>query len=134
MSYSSYREYSETDKFLDELFREDAEIAWSCEGPHDSMQPSMNITVVKPEGEAEKTYLQSLISEISEKLSKLLEICENLPTDRDRGVYFTKEELISRMISISNQIDSIIIDAESASSENAGSIITGCVPMANSMF
>lgn len=137
MRYSNYREYSETDKFIDDLFKEDAEISWSCDGPQDSMEPSMNITVVKQEGEAEKTYLKSLISEISEKLSEILEACETLPSERDRNTYFTKEELISRMISLSNQLDGILMDVESVSAANTMngmSIVSGTVPTINSMF
>ena len=40
-----YSEYSETDRFLDELFAEDAELGWSCDGPQNQQQDGMTIVI-----------------------------------------------------------------------------------------
>ena len=133
-----YSEYTETDKFLDELFAEDAEIGWSCEKPCDGHN-AMNITVVKPEGEAELTYIKSLIEEIAEKLMEVADKASSLPDDKKRECYcITKEDLISRLISVNNSIDGINLDideASTASNMNASvAIIGGGFPMGQPMF
>lgn len=128
MCYKNYEDYNEMDKFLDNLFREDASFEWSCEHPHDEMSPSMNITVVKKEGEAEVTYIKSIISEFSEKFNEILDKCESLPDERQAHTFsFTKSELISRLISMSNQLDDIIsdIDTHSTGSTTTTTIIGG---------
>lgn len=138
MSYTDYDDYNETDKFLDELFSEDAEFGWSCESPENDMEPSLNITVVKGEGEAEKTYIKSIISDFSEKLSEILEKCDSLPDERKAHTFsFTKNELISRLISMNNQLDDIIADMETYSGNGMSStttIIGGTLPMGQPMF
>ena len=129
MRYTDYDDYSETDKFLDKLFKEDAEFGWSCERPHDDMEPSMNITVVKQDGEAEITYIKSIISEFNEKFSEILDKCESLPDERKAHTYsFTKNELISRLISMSNQLDDIIVDIDQyAGTSMSGNITTAII-------
>lgn len=140
MRYTDYDEYSETDKFLDKLFREDAEFGWSCEKPQDGMEPSMNITVVKQDGEAEITYIKSIISEFNEKFSEILDKCESLPDERMSHTYsFTKNELISRLISMSNQLDDILVDMDQYSAvPTSGNVTTaiigGGMPIGEPMF
>lgn len=134
-----YSEYSDTDKFLDELFAEDAEIGWQCEGPPPEGHNIANITVVKQEGEAEVTYIKSLVSELSEKLMEIVDKVDSLPDERDRGYTFTKEECISRLISVSNSIDSIVEEINAANPSVSGNssiaIIGGGIPMGTpSMF
>ena len=133
-----YSEYTDTDKFLDELFAEDAEIGWSCEKPCDTHN-AMNITVVKPEGEAELTYIKSLIEEIAEKLMEITDKASTLPDEKKREAYsITKEDLVSRLISVSNSVDGILLDIEESSTAgnlNASmTIIGGAVPMGQPMF
>lgn len=110
-----FDEYSETNKFLDELFEEDRTFGWECEAPQTTTNNALNITVVKKEGEAEKTYLMSLAEEIAEKLSEVIEKFDEIPDEKDRSNFFNKSELISRVISLSNSIDGIIQDIESSS-------------------
>jgi hypothetical protein len=133
-----YSDYNETDKFLDELFAEDAEIGWSCEKPCDGHN-AMNITVVKQEGEAELTYIKSLISELSEKLMEISDKAASLPDEKKREAYsITKEDVVSRLISVNNSIDAILLDIEESSvagNMNASmTIIGGGFPMGSPMF
>lgn len=127
-----YSEYTETDKFLDELFAEDAEFGWACEKPCDGHSIA-NITVTKPEGAAEVTYIKSLVSELSEKLMEIVDKVDSLPDERDRGYTFTKEECISRLISVSNSIDSILEEIDASGPTITGNssmtIIGGGIPM-----
>lgn len=115
---AEYDEYSETNKFLDELFQEDCELEWGAQGPDYNTNNALNITVVKDENEAEKTYLQALASEIAEKLSEIIEKFDTLPDEKDKEVYFNKNELISRIISVNNSIDAILCDLESSATAN----------------
>lgn len=128
----SYLEYTDTDKFLDELFAEDAEFGWQCEKPCDGHNIA-NITVIKQEGEAEITYIKSLVSELSEKLTEIVDSVDGLPDERDRGYSFTKEECISRLISISNLIDGILEEVKAANisipDNSSATIIGGGIPM-----
>lgn len=110
-----FDEYSETNKFLDEIFEEDCTFGWECQAPQTATDNALNITVVKKEGEAEKTYLMSLAEEIAEKLSEIVDKFDEIPTEKDRSNFFNKSELISRVISVSNSIDGIIQDIESCS-------------------
>lgn len=133
-----YSEYTETDKFLDELFSEDAEIGWSCEKPCDGHN-AMNVTVVKQEGEAELTYIKSLVQELAEKLMEISDVATSLPDEKQRECYnITKEDLISRLIGINNSLDGIMSDIESAAvSDNMNksiAIIGGGIPMGQPMF
>lgn len=127
-----YSEYTDTDKFLDELFAENAEFGWQCEKPCDGHNIA-NITVVKQEGEAEVTYIKSLVSELSEKLMEIVDSVDGLPDERDRGYTLTKEECISRLISVSNSIDGILEEIKAANPSISGNssvaIIGGGVPM-----
>lgn len=132
---AEFDDYSETNKFLDELFEEDCEFGWSCEQP----QPKSphNITVVQPEGSAEETYLKTLAEEMGEKIMEILDKASTLPTERDRGQFLTKEELVARLISISNSLDMLLCDMEDASGAGfAGTttIIGGTLPLAPKMF
>ena len=130
---AEYDEYSETNKFLDDLFEEDCEFGWSCEQP----QPptARNITVVSQEGQAEETYLKSLIEEIGEKLAEIVDKASSLPDDRGRGVFLTKEDLISRIISINNTVDTLLNDMEEISNSTATTtIIGGTLPFTTPMF
>ena len=130
-----YDEYSETNKFLDELFQEDCEIGWTSDAPQTSTNNALDITVVKQDGQAEEEYLQELASEMAQKISEILDKATALPTERDRGIHLTKEELVSRMISISNSLDMIKCDIEDATScaQNSGVIVSGGCPF-NGMF
>lgn len=133
-----YSEYTETDKFLDELFSEDAEIGWSCEKPCDGHN-AMNVTVVKQEGEAELTYIKSLVQELTEKLMEIADNAASLPDEKERECYnITKEDLISRLISVNNNLDGIILDIESAdtanSMNNTMTVVGGGIPMGQPMF
>lgn len=133
-----YSEYTETDKFLDELFSEDAEIGWSCEKPCDDHK-LVQVKVVKQEGEAELSYIKSLVEELSEKLMEIADNAASLPDEKERECYnITKEDLISRLISVNNNLDGIILDIESAdtanSMNNSMTIIGGGVPMGQPMF
>ena len=59
---------TDVDKFLDDLFAENAEIGWQCDEPTHQNQSGVSITVVKDaESSAEETYMRSLIEEIVEK-------------------------------------------------------------------
>jgi hypothetical protein len=131
---AEYDEYSETNKFLDELFQEDCEFEWQSDRPT-STSNALNITVVKPEGAAEETYLAELASEIGEKISEIIDKSKSLPSERDRGVFLTKEELISRLISVSNTLDQLNLEIEEAcgTTVRQTTIIGGGCPFANIM-
>ena len=127
-----FDENSETNKFLDELFEEDCTFGWECEAPQTSTNNALNITVVKKEGEAERSYLMSLAEEIAEKLSEVIDKFDEIPDEKDRSNFFNKSELISRVISLSNSIDGIIQDIESSSTasnlNNTIAVIGGAAP------
>lgn len=129
-----YDDFSETNKFLDEIFREECEIGWSSDCPQNDSHNALNVTVVKPEGAAEKTYIASLVSEISEKLAEILDIVDDLPNEKDRSVLLTKEDLISRLISVSNTLDFLKQDAEEASNKGVTTAIIGGGCPFSSMF
>lgn len=133
---AEYDEFSETNKFLDELFQEDCEIGWEAEQPQTNTNNALNITVVKQEGEAEMTYLAQLASEMGQKITEILDKADSLPTDRDRGITLTKEELVSRLIGISNSLDMLICDMEDAAGQQAqgSAIIVGGGCPFNGMF
>jgi hypothetical protein len=126
-----FDEYSETNKFLDELFEEDCTFGWECEAPQASTNNALNITVVKKEGEAEKTYLASLAEEIGEKLCEIIDKFDNV-SDEKTSCYGGKSEIISRVISISNSLDGILSDIESSSTasnlNNTIAVIGGAAP------
>lgn len=130
-----YDEYSETNKFLDELFQEECEIGWQSNAPQTDTHNALNITVVKQDGQAEEQYLQELASEMGQKISEILDKAAALPTERDRGMHLTKEELVSRMIAISNSLDMLKCDIEDATqcTQNGGVVIGGMCPF-NGMF
>lgn len=130
-----YDDFSETNKFLDELFQEECEIGWEAQQPQTDTNNALNITVVKQEGEAEMTYLAQLASEMGQKISEILDKADYLPTDRDRGILLTKEELVSRLIGISNSLDMLICDIEEASGQpQGGAVIVGGGCPFNGMF
>lgn len=126
-----YKERSDVDKFLDDLFAENAEIGWQCDEPSHQNQSGVSITVVKDaESSAEETYMRSLIEEIVEKLE---EIAENLPhVEGDRTQYgMSRQDVISRVISINNTADSILREMEPckiANNLNTTAIIGGTIP------
>ena len=131
-----YDEYSETNKFLDELFREDCEFGWGTETP--SENGTLSITVLGNDDEedssAEKEYLRSLGNDIVEKITSIIDDVDKLPDEKDRGVYMNKEDLISRLISISNSLDGIKSEMdESSGSTIKTTIIGGGCPI-SSMF
>lgn len=126
---AEYDEYSETNKFLDDLFREDCEFGWAAEAPQTATHNALNITVVKPEGHAEELYLHQLAEEMAQKLSEILDMADALPTEHDGGVYLTKDELVARMISISNSLDGLKNDIENASQTSNIAVIGGACPM-----
>ena len=109
-----FDEYSETNKFLDEIFEEDCTFGWECEAPQTATKNALNITVVKKEGEAEKTYLMSLAEEIAEKLSEIIDKFDNIDEEK-MSCGGGKADIISRVISVSNSIDSILDEIESSS-------------------
>lgn len=113
-----FDENSETNKFLDELFEEDCTFGWECEAPQTSTNNALNITVVKKEGEAEKTYLASLAEEIGEKLCEIIDKFDNV-SDEKTSCYGGKSEIISRVISLSNSLDGILEDIESSSTASS---------------
>lgn len=132
MRYSYLREYTETDKFLDDLFAEDCSFEWCSE-----VQPAE--TQCTGNSGPEDAYIASLSKEMSEKLSQILTASSSLSCDRDRSGQLTKEELISRLIGVSNTLDCIINEIEAESTANnmnnvaiiGGDIALGSIP---SMF
>jgi hypothetical protein len=138
---AEFDEYSDTNKFLDELFNEDCAFNWQCATPKDAQNTTcgspINITDTNQDGYAEETYLKSLIADISEKLMTISGKVNMLPDTQSRDSFFTKGELISRIIGVSNTLDSIL--TEFGSIETAGSlnttIISGDIALAApSMF
>lgn len=71
-----------------------------------------------------------------------MEIADNaasLPDEKERECYnITKEDLISRLISVNNNLDGIILDIESAdtanSMNNTMTVVGGGIPMGQPMF
>lgn len=126
-----FDENSETNKFLDELFEEDCTFGWECEAPQTSTNNALNITVVKKEGEAEKTYLMSLAEEIGEKLCEIIDKFDTV-SDEGTSCYGGKSDIISRVISVSNSLDGILKDIESSSTasnlNNTIAVIGGAAP------
>lgn len=111
-----YSDYTETDKFLDDLFAEDAELGWSCEDPTHENKSGVTVTVVKgvEEGGPEQEYAASLVEEISEKLHEVVDAIPTLEEDRDRGYFTTKESIIQRLIDTLNTVNSMVKDVESS--------------------
>lgn len=112
--------FSDTNKFLDELFREDCAFDWQCNTPEENKtcnNPN-NIVDANREGMAEEAYLKSLISDISEKLSNILAMVGKLPDSQTKGTFFTKGDLISRIIGVSNTLDGITNDFASVEAAN----------------
>ena len=109
-----FDEYSETNKFLDEIFEEDCTFGWECEAPQTATNNALNITVVKKEGEAEKTYLTSLAEEIAEKLCEIIDKFDSIDEEK-MSCGGSKSDIISRVISVSNTIDGILDEIESSS-------------------
>lgn len=132
---AEYDEYSETNKFLDELFKEDCEFGWSCDRSECDSDTAQNIVSIQPEGSAEETYIKTLASEMGEKITEILHKAKNLPEERDRGVFLTKEELVSRLISISNSLDTLLNEMEDCCATGVTTtVIGGALPMGPKMF
>lgn len=121
-----FDDYSDTNKFLDDLFKEDCAFNWQCEKPSNTTCNSpLNITDTNPEGAAEETYLKALANDISEKIGTIINKSGLLPDSQSRDNFFTKSELISRMINISNTLDGIL--NEFGSIETANNLNTAIV-------
>ena len=73
----------------------------------------------------EETYLKALASDISEKIGIIISKAASLPDSQSRDNFFTKAELISRMINVSNTLDSIL--NEFGSIETANNLNTAIV-------
>lgn len=116
-----YSDYTETDKFLDDLFAEDAELGWSCEDPTHENKSGVTVTVVKgvEEGGPEQEYAASLVEEINEKLHEVVDAIPTLEEDRDRGYFTTKESIIQRLIDTLNTVNSMLKDVESSRTAGA---------------
>lgn len=111
-----YSDYTETDKFLDDLFAEDAELGWSYEDPTHENKSGVTVTVVKgaEEGGPEQEYAASLVEEISEKLQEVVDAIPTLEGDCDRGYFTTKESIIQRLIDTLNNVNGMLKDVESS--------------------
>lgn len=121
-----FDDYSDTNKFLDDLFKEDCAFNWQCEKPlNTTCNSPLNITDTNPEGVAEETYLKALANDISEKIGTIISKSGLLPDSQSRDNFFTKSELISRMINISNTLDGIL--NEFGSIETANNLNTAIV-------
>lgn len=116
-----YSDYTETDKFLDDLFAEDAELGWSCEDPTHEHQSGVTVTVVKGvnDGGPEQEYATALVEEINEKLHEVVEAIPTLEGDSDRGYFTTKESIIQRLIDMLNSVNGMIKDVESSRTAGA---------------
>jgi hypothetical protein len=116
-----YSDYTETDKFLDDLFAEDAELGWSCEDPTHENKSGVTVTVVKgvEEGGPEQEYAASLVEEISEKLREVVDVIPTLEGDCDRGYFTTKESIIQRLIDTLNTVNGMLKDVESSRTAGA---------------
>ena len=121
-----FDDYSDTNRFLDDLFKEDCAFDWQCEKPATTTCNSpLNITDTNPDGAAEETYLKALANDISEKIGTIISKTSSLPDSQSRDNFFTKAELISRMISVSNTLDGIL--SEFGSIETANNLNTAIV-------
>ena len=122
-----YSDYTETDKFLDDLFAEDAELGWSCEDPTHENKSGVTVTVVKgvEESGPEQEYAASLVEEISEKLHEVVDAIPTLEEDRDRGYFTTKESIIQRLIDTLNSVNGMLKDVESSRTANT---LNGTLP------
>lgn len=122
-----YSDYTETDKFLDDLFAEDAELGWSCEDPTHENKSGVTVTVVKgvEESGPEQEYAASLVEEISEKLHDVVDAIPTLEEDRDRGYFTTKESIIQRLIDTLNSVNGMLKDVESSRTANT---LNGTLP------
>lgn len=122
-----YSEYSETDRFLDELFAEDAELGWSCDGPQ-QQQDGMTIVISQEDNSngPEVQYVRSLAEEIKEKLDEIANNIGTLTDSEDTGSFFTKEHAVQRMIDISNSVNSLLKEFDS--NKTAASLNTGTLP------
>lgn len=116
-----YSDYTETDKFLDDLFAEDAELGWSCEDPTHENKSGVSVTVVKAVNDngPEQEYAASLVEEISEKLQEVVAAIPTLEGDCDRGYFTTKESIIQRLIDTLNSVNGMIKDVESSRTAGA---------------
>lgn len=116
-----YSDYTETDKFLDDLFAEDAELGWACEDPTHENRSGVTVTVVKGMDESgpEEEYASSLVEEISEKLREVVAAIPTLEGDCDRGYFTTKESIIQRLIDTLNSVNGMIKDVESSRTAGA---------------
>ena len=114
--FMRYSDYTETDKFLDDLFAEDAELGWSCEDPTHENQSGVTVTVVNGVNDngPEEQYATSLVEEISEKLQEVVAAIPNLNDDRDCGYFTTKESIIQRLIDTLNSVNCMLKDLESS--------------------
>lgn len=123
-----YSEYSETDRFLDELFAEDAELGWSCDSPQHQQQDGMTIVISQEDDSngPEVQYVRSLTEEIKEKLDEIANNIGTLSDDADTGSFFTKEHAVQRMIDISNSVSSLLKEFDS--NKTAVSLNTGTLP------
>ena len=132
---AEYDEYSETNKFLDELFQEDCELDWACNQSQNCTDTAQNIVTVYSKNSAEESYVNSLAQEMGEKITKIIDKASNLPEERDRNIYLTKEDLISRLINISNSLDSLLNEIEEVTDNNfTTTIINGTLPIGPKMF
>jgi hypothetical protein len=115
-----YSDYTETDKFLDELFAEDAELGWSCEDPTHEHKSGVTVTVVKGmnDNSPEEQYAVSLAEEINEKLQEIVDFIPSLSDESSRDSFLTKQNVIQRLIDTLNSVNSIIKEFESSRTAN----------------
>lgn len=125
-----YSEYSETDRFLDELFAEDAEFGWACDKPQH--EDGMTIVVSQEDNsdEPEVQYVKSLVEEIKEKLDEVANSIGTLSDDADTGSFFTKEHAVQRVIDISNSVNSLLkeFDSNKTAANLNGGTMPGAMP------
>lgn len=134
-----YSDYSETDKFLDELFAEDAELGWACPRPNHENKSGVTMTIVKGvnNNSPEEQYATALSEEISEKLQEIINFIPSLD-DESQDTFITKQSVIQRLIDVLNNLNSISKDFESIQTANnlnnmasapMDTIVNGAVPM-----
>lgn len=96
----------------------ECDLSWNCEMPQDAIQP-VSIEIEEPSTSDTATeYLTSLIEDIDNKLHHLIEIMPALPETATDGVYCSKDNLISSIISVSRTIDNIVEDCDSVLNNN----------------
>lgn len=129
MHYSDYSDYSDTDRFLDELFAEDAELGWSCNGPQN--QGGVSIVIAQDEDNSpESQYIKSLVAEIKENLDEIANNIGSIGDNEDTGCYFTKENVVQRVIEVSNSVNSILKEFEQHNTTITVGNASGPGPMA----